>query len=60
MQIMVSIMLTADDVLNMSPDDIAAAVLEGLHGDPAKDVVTSSVQLAAETGSAGAVPESPV
>jgi hypothetical protein len=60
MQVMVSIVLSADDTLNMTADEIAAAVLEGLNGDPSKDSVMSNVQQAPETGIAGmGVPTSP-
>jgi hypothetical protein len=59
MNVMVSIILTPDDTLDMSADEIATVVLESLNADPAKDTVVSSIQTQPESGSAGASPGLP-
>ena len=56
MHVMISITLDAGDTLSMTPDQVAQAVLDGLNCDSSKDVVTSYIQQAPESGSAGAVP----
>jgi hypothetical protein len=53
MKVMVSIVLDEDDTLSMTPDQIAEAVLTGLHGDPNKDSVMSNVQSPPSMGNAG-------
>ena len=54
MQVLVNIMLVGDDELGLTPDEIAAAVLEALDGDPETDRVTSNVQREGVSGVAGA------
>ncbi|HEY1248343.1 MAG TPA: hypothetical protein VGE97_05105 [Nitrososphaera sp.] len=55
MHVNVNITLDEGDNLAMSPDEIAIAVLQGLNGDPNKDVVLVTVQPRPEAGSAGMV-----
>lgn len=52
MQVLVNIMLDSADTLAMTPDEVAAAVLQALGGDET-DTVKASVQQMPETGIAG-------
>jgi hypothetical protein len=56
MQVSVNIMLGPEETLDMNADEIAAAVLNGLGGDPSKDMVSSVVSQQPSTGFAGTMP----
>ena len=49
MQVNVSVEL-GNDSMTMTPDEMAAAILAAVGGDPARDTVTLRVHAAAEAG----------
>lgn len=55
----VSIQQAEGDSISMTPEEIAAQVLEILGGDPEKDICTVQIASAPVTGTAGQLPPLP-
>ena len=56
MNISCTVQMLPDEELALSLNDAAAAVLEALQGDPAKDIATVTVMTPPEMGTAGSIP----